>query len=133
METRVGIDLASSESIRESIREHGSHYLERVYTEGELRDCRADEGVDPLRLAARFAAKEATLKVLRPTDDAIPWRAIEVLRDPGGWVELRLSGAAAALAEAAGLTDFSVSLTHEGEMAAAVVIASCPRAIGGGP
>jgi holo-[acyl-carrier protein] synthase len=126
MATRVGIDLASSESIRESIREHGSHYLERVYTESELRDCRSAEGLDPLRLAARFAAKEATLKVLRPAGEGISWRMIEVLRDPGGWVELRLSGAAAALAEMAGLKDFSVSLTHEGEMAGAVVVASCP-------
>ena len=121
---RVGIDLVSVDSVREAIQTHSDRYLERVYTERELQDCRTSAGVDPERLAARFAAKEATLKVLRPTDQTIPWRAIEVLRDPSGWVELQLSGPAAALAAAAGLTDFSVSLTHEGGFASAIVVAS---------
>jgi holo-[acyl-carrier protein] synthase len=124
MPLRVGIDLVSVSSVRDSIQRHAERYLERVYTEGELRDCQSAADVDPERLAARFAAKEATLKVLRPTDQTIPWRAIEVLRDPSGWVELQLSGPAAALAAAAGLTDFSVSLTHEGGFASAIVVAS---------
>jgi holo-[acyl-carrier protein] synthase len=123
---RVGIDLVSVSSVQEAIRLHAKSYLERVYSERELQDCRLSQGIAPERLAARFAAKEATLKVLRPADDAVPWHAIEVLRDPSGWVELRLSGGAAALANAAGLTEFSVSLTHEDGMAAAVVVASCP-------
>ena len=121
---RVGIDLVSVQSVRDSMRLHAERYMERVYTERELHDCRTSEGIAPERLAARFAAKEATLKVLRPTDEAIPWHAIEVLRDPSGWVELQLSGPAATLAAAAGLTDFSVSLTHEGGFASAIVVAS---------
>jgi holo-[acyl-carrier protein] synthase len=124
MPLRVGIDLVSVSSVRDSIQRHAERYLERIYTERELQDCRTPAGVDPERLAARFAAKEATLKVLRPTDQTIPWRAIEVLRDPSGWVELQLSGPAAHLAAAAGLTDFSVSLTHEGGFASAIVVAS---------
>jgi len=124
MPLRVGIDLVSVSSVRDSIQRHAERYLERVYTEGELRDCQSAADVDPERLAARFAAKEATLKVLRPTDEAIPWHAIEVLRDPSGWVELQLSGPAATLAAATGLTDFSVSLTHEGGFASAIVVAS---------
>jgi holo-[acyl-carrier protein] synthase len=123
---RVGIDLVSVESVQEAIRLHAERYLERIYTENELRDCQALQGLDPLRLAARFAAKEATLKVLRPADEAVPWNAIEVLRDPAGWVELKLTGSAAALATASGLSDFSVSLTHESGFASAVVIATYP-------
>jgi holo-[acyl-carrier protein] synthase len=126
MAMRVGIDLVSVDSIQKAIQLHAERYLERVYTKDELHDCRAPEGVDPLRLAARFAAKEATLKVLRPTDEAIPWNAIEVLRDPAGWVELKLSGSAATLAAASGLSDFSVSVTHEDRFASAVVIATYP-------
>jgi holo-[acyl-carrier protein] synthase len=124
MAVRVGIDLVSVDSVRASIQRHATHYLERIYTERELQDCRTPAGVDPERLAARFAAKEATLKVLRPTDEAVPWHAIEVLSDPSGWVELQLSGPAAALAATSGLTDFSVSLTHEGGFASAIVVAS---------
>ena len=40
---------------------------------------------------------------------------------------MALSGHAANLAEAAGITDLAVSLTHEGDMAAAVVVALCRR------
>ena len=71
------------------------------------------------------------MKVLRPRDGAVPWTAIEVRRDPGGWVEVELSGAAAELAEAAGVAELAVSLTHEGEFAAAVVVADDATTIRG--
>ena len=121
---RVGIDLVSIDSVHESIREHGARYLERVHTERELHDCHTEQGPVAERLAARFAAKEATIKVLRPSpDDAVPWRSIEVVRHSSGWVGLELAGPAAALAEAAGLHDFALSITHEQGHAAAVVVA----------
>jgi holo-[acyl-carrier protein] synthase len=122
---RVGIDLVSVDSVRDSIQAHAEHYLERIYTERELQDCRTPSGVDPERLAARFAAKEATLKVLRPDGVGIPWDAIEVRRHPAGWVELELSGPAAALAAQAGVTELALSIAHEDGFATAVVIADC--------
>jgi len=127
MPLRVGTDLVLIETVRESIDAHAEHYLERVYTEREVADCRTSDGIDPERLAARFAAKEATLKVLRPREEGIPWNAIEVRRDPSGWVELALSGPAASLAADAGVTDLSLSISHEGQFATAVVIASCSQ------
>jgi holo-[acyl-carrier protein] synthase len=123
MAVRVGIDLVSVDTVRESIREHGDRYLERIYTEAELRDCLGAEGTVPERLAARFAAKEATIKVLRPTDEPIPWRDIEVIRHRSGWVELELGGCAATLAAGQSLGDFAVSVSHEAGFATAVVIA----------
>jgi holo-[acyl-carrier protein] synthase len=123
---RVGIDLVSVDSVRESIQTHASHYLTRVYTDREVLDCKGANGVDPERLAGRFAAKEATLKVLRPREEGIPWNAIEVRRDPSGWVELELSGPAAALAGDAGITELSLSIAHEAGFATAVVVAHCP-------
>jgi holo-[acyl-carrier protein] synthase len=121
---RVGIDLASVDSVAESVQEHGQHYLERVYTDAELRDCESEAGVLAERLAARFAAKEAAIKVLRPgAQDVLPWRSIEVLSTLSGAVALQLSGPAAALAAEAGIEDLQVSITHEGLHACAVVIA----------
>jgi holo-[acyl-carrier protein] synthase len=125
MSLRVGTDLVFVDTVRESIASHGEHYLTRVYTERELEDCRSANGVDAERLAARFAAKEATMKVLRPRDEGIPLRSIEVRRDPDGWVELELSGAAAALANQSGVTELALSIAHEGEFATAVVVACC--------
>lgn len=120
---RVGIDLVSVSAVRDSIREHGERYLKRVYSETELEDCRAAGGYSAERLAARFAAKEATLKVLRPDDEAVPWRTITVMRHRAGWLELELSGRAATLAEEAGLDGFALSISHESGYASAVVVA----------
>jgi holo-[acyl-carrier protein] synthase len=123
MARRVGIDLVSVSAVRESITEHGERYLKRFYTEDELRDCDTGQGIVVERLAARFAAKEATLKVLRPGDEAIPWRTIGVVRHGPGWVTVELSGRAADLAAEHGLTDFELSISHEDGYASAVVIA----------
>jgi holo-[acyl-carrier protein] synthase len=121
---RVGIDLVAAEEVRETLRTaHGERYLERVYTDRELEDCRTATGIDPERLAARFAAKEATLKVLPLGDEGVALNAIEVRREPSGRVHVELSGRAADLAAEAGIAELSMSLTHQGGFAAAVVVA----------
>ncbi len=114
----------SVEAVRESLSTHGRHYLDRVYTDREIRDCTGPDGLDPERLAARFAAKEAALKVLRPGEVGLSLREIEVVRSPGGWVDIELSGPAALLAQDSGLSGFAVSITHEAGFASAVVIAT---------
>lgn len=126
MSPRVGIDLTSVGAVRDAISAHGEHYLNRIYTPGELADCSGD----PARLAGRFAAKEAAIKVLRPTpQDPLPWLDIEVVRQPGGHVELQLFGLVAVHAARQGLDEFAVSLTHEGDAACAVVLAQASPAL----
>jgi holo-[acyl-carrier protein] synthase len=124
MSVRVGIDLVAVQSVRDAVSEHGERYLTRIYTDAEIRECRTPQGLFPERLAARFAAKEATIKVLRPQDEPIPWRSIELVRHPSGWVELELSGRAATLAAEQRLGSFAVSVSHEAGFATAVVIAN---------
>jgi holo-[acyl-carrier protein] synthase len=120
MSYRVGIDLVAVVSIADSISTHGDRYLQRIFTAQELEDCAGATE----RLAARYAAKEAMLKVLRPgPEDSVPWNEIEVVRNPGGWVEIALSGRAGHLAAVTGIGGFAVSLTHEEGYASAVVIA----------
>jgi holo-[acyl-carrier protein] synthase len=133
MPLRTGIDLVSVDSVREAVAAHGERYLSRVYTERELADCRTPNGVDAERLAARFAAKEAAFKALRVGDDAVAWRDVETLRDPTGWVKLILKGSAADIALSAGITDVSLSITHERGFAAAVVIAEIPKSADSDP
>jgi holo-[acyl-carrier protein] synthase len=118
MPITVGIDLVSPDEISESLRMYGDRYLQRIYTEQELRDC----GSNVQRLAARFAAKEATMKALGRTDEPLPWRSIGVRRDPSGRPSIQLSDEAALLAEQRGAVEVSVSLTHERELAGAVVL-----------
>jgi holo-[acyl-carrier protein] synthase len=123
MPLRIGTDLVAVSVVRDSLADHADRYLERVYTGAEIRDSESEGGPAPHRLAARFAAKEAALKVLRPGETAVPWTEIEVVREPAGWVRLALSGAAASLAEAGGLSNFALSISHEGDYATAVVVA----------
>jgi holo-[acyl-carrier protein] synthase len=124
MTISIGIDLTSSDAVAESLHAHGTRYLERVYTDRERRDCVRQAGhPDADRLAARFAAKEATLKALRREDEPIPWTSIGVCSDGAGRPSLELTGPAAALARHRGVAGLSVSLTHEGQFAAAVVVA----------
>jgi len=124
MPLRIGIDLVSVASIEESIRNHAASYLRRVFTDVELTDCTAADGQpDASRLAARFAVKEAALKVLRQGDEAIPWREIGVRSDRHGRPSVELAGAAEASARRQGYDTLDVSLTHEGPFAAAVVVA----------
>ncbi len=123
---RVGVDVASIAEVAEAA--VSPSYLERVYTDHERACCTGSAEVVAAGLAARFAAKEAVVKVLRPTGPRPPWRSIEVRRTAGGACELVLSGAASQLAAEAGISEITLSLTHEGPWAAAVVVALCDDA-----
>lgn len=121
---RVGIDLVATSSVNEALTRRPEQYLRRVYTQREVADCSRRAAVDPQLLAARFAAKEAVMKILRPpADQAVPWRCIGVHRQASGAPCVELRGAAAALAARQGIGVISISLTHEGDTSAAIAIA----------
>jgi holo-[acyl-carrier protein] synthase len=129
---RVGVDLVSVADMAESVERFGDRYVYRIFTPHEVACCRSDlpsgrscPGYSFESMAARFAAKEATVKVLRPVGPRPEWRSIEVHRAAGGWCEIRLSGRAATMAAEVGIDDLAVSLTHEASMAAAVVVGMC--------
>jgi holo-[acyl-carrier protein] synthase len=121
-ELRLGTDIVDVRSVEASIERFGRRYLERVYTDAEIAYCCAEATGGAERFAARFAAKEATLKVLRPSDWRPEWRHIEVVRQEGGWCEINLRGRAAALAAEQGVQIVSCSLAHERSYATAVVL-----------
>lgn len=120
---RVGADLIQVETVRESIDRFGSRYLERVFTAAEIEYCQRSDAEMHRRFAARFAAKEAVLKVLRPDQHWFDWRSIEITKAPGGWCEVELHGPARELAKQAGIMDWSLSLSHEDSYALATVSA----------
>jgi len=94
--------------------------VERLFTERERRDTK----MKPERLAARFAAKEATLKTLKVGVGGAAWHDIEVRKQPSGAPMLHLTGRAAELAKELGLATFEISLTHTDISAAAIVVAT---------
>jgi holo-[acyl-carrier protein] synthase len=119
----VGVDLVRIGDVADSMARFGDRYTNRLFTEGEIRYCRQESHLAGERFAARFAAKEATIKVLRPKNtDAVSWRSIEVRRMDDGWCEIVLHGGAEALARREGVSRLSVSMSHEQEYAIATVV-----------
>ncbi len=122
----VGIDLVKISETADSVERYGDRYLQRLYTATERADCQRRGTSGPASLAARFAAKEALLKALRPDPDETPeWTSIEVVSSASGAPGLRLHGVCADLADSRRVRSLAVSLTHEGEYASAVVVAMC--------
>jgi holo-[acyl-carrier protein] synthase len=119
---RVGCDLVELTEVENSLATFGEKYLRRIFTASELEDCAGPTNI--ARLAARFAAKEAAIKAFAVPESAFVPTEIEVVSSQS-LPRLQLSGAAARLADFQGWSDVSLSLSHTGCHAAAVLVAVC--------
>jgi holo-[acyl-carrier protein] synthase len=119
----VGIDIQPINEVEASLNNFGNRYRRLLFTDSELRHC-GNGPATPSRLAARFAAKEAVLKILNVGESVPSWRSIEVERTKDGRPEIVLHGEAAEIARLGGMHDLSVSLSHAGGVATAAVVAS---------
>ena len=114
----TGVDIIEIPRVQRVLAGYGRRFLERIFTEGEIAYCR---GRAP-NLAARFAAKEATMKALGTGTRGVSWKDIEVLRRESGEPHIRLSGRAEACAQRLGVVEISLSLSHCQEYAVAFVV-----------
>jgi holo-[acyl-carrier protein] synthase len=116
----VGIDVAEIDRFAATMRRTpnmaGRLFLERelLLPSGEQRGYAS--------LAARFAAKEAVAKALG-APGGLRWVDAEVVRDPSGRPRLVLHGGVAEEAAAQGISTWHLSLSHDGGVATAVVVA----------
>jgi holo-[acyl-carrier protein] synthase len=118
----LGMDLVQVERIRQVLEKRGAAFLERIFSADERADCPSEKAA-PEFFAGRFAVKEAVLKVLGTGwGTGVNWLDIEVQRQPGGAPGVRLSGAAAQVAEQRGIAQVHVTITHDGGMAAAMAV-----------
>jgi holo-[acyl-carrier protein] synthase len=118
----LGIDIVETARIRQVIERHGDQFLNRVYTP-------AEQAIGKIRASAhhfyagRWAAKEAAAKALGcGIGQECAFNEIEVVDSEIGVPSLVFSGSAARTAAALGARNVRVSITHEREYAAAVVI-----------
>jgi holo-[acyl-carrier protein] synthase len=119
---RIGCDVHPISEIAESIELFGERYLERVFTPVERAQTEGPMALE--RLAGRFAAKEAVLKVLQvPSTASVPWQSIEVRTGRNGVPYVVLSGTARAMAQRQGISRVDISLSHDGGIAMAVAAA----------
>jgi holo-[acyl-carrier protein] synthase len=121
MALRIGIDIVDVAEIEDSVARFGDRYLRRIYTQRELEACA--DGANVRRLAAHFAAKEATFKAISANDSAIDWRSVEVQLGAHGDATVELSGPAQWLAGSEGIVTLTASVGRTRRHAAAVVVA----------
>jgi holo-[acyl-carrier protein] synthase len=118
----IGLDTVDVARFREVLARR-PRLIARVFTEAEQDEC--GRRADPVPgLAARFAAKEATMKALGVGLGGFAMRDVEVLRSSSGAPTLTTSGRASELVASAGIDRLLVSLTHSGLVASAVVVAT---------
>jgi holo-[acyl-carrier protein] synthase len=116
----VGVDAIEIERIAAALEKFGDRFLRRIYTEAE-RDRYRNR---PAELAARFAAKEAVMKVLGTGVRGVRWRDIEVLPNRRGKPIVRLHKTAADRARLLGFRHIAISLTHSRSDSIAMVAAT---------
>ena len=102
---------------------------ERLFTEAE-RVTLSGNPRSPESLAARFAAKEAVAKALG-APAGLHWYDCEIVTDPDGRPWLTVSGSVAAEASKRGITRWHLSLSHDGGIASAMVVAERLDDVGG--
>ena len=107
-----GIDLVDCPRIEEMIQNHHERFLDRVFTKAE--QAYADSARNRIeRLAGRFAAKEAVLKLIGTGwRGKIAWTDIEILANSLGQPIVTLSGEVEKIANESGIEQISVSITH---------------------
>lgn len=110
----IGVDIVDVPRFGRQL-ERTPALRERLFTE--------EERNLPLRsLAARFAAKEAIAKALS-APAGMNWQDCSIIKDAAGDPQVHISGSVAAAAALRGISSWHLSLSHDGDMAIAMVVA----------
>ena len=118
-----GIDLVDFPRIESMVARHGERFLDRVFTKREQADAQAVHNRVE-KLAGRFAAKEAVLKLLGTGwRGKIAWTDIEVTNNSSGQPEVRMGGEVKRIADEAGIDQIALSITHTANFAIASAVA----------
>ena len=117
---RVGTDLIEVSRVRASL-ERTPSFAQKVYTAREVAYCEGRGGGKYESYAGRFAGKEAVLKAL--------WlgirhslREVEILNEESGRPRVILHGKTLEYAEAAGVEEIEITISHTRELAQAVAL-----------
>lgn len=118
-----GIDLVDFGRIEEMISRHGERFLERIFTAAEQAYAESNKN-SVEKLAGRFAAKEAILKLVGTGwRGKIAWTDIEIVNTAAGQPEVTLVGEVEEIANRLGIKHISISITHTANFAIASAVA----------
>lgn len=118
-----GIDLVDFPRIEQMMQRHGERFLKRVFTHVEQAYAEASRN-SVEKLAGRFAAKEAILKLMGTGwRGKIAWTDIEITNNASGQPEVTLRGEVKDIADRLGIGHISISITHTANFAIASAVA----------
>ncbi len=118
-----GIDLVDCPRIEEMVARHGERFIQRIFTAAEQAYAEANKNKIE-KLAGRFAAKEAILKLMGTGwRGKIAWTDIEIKNNSSGQPEVTLDGEVEKIADKLGIKHISVSITHTANFAIASAVA----------
>jgi holo-[acyl-carrier protein] synthase len=115
----TGVDTVSLSRFESKLAET-PRLKDRLFLDIETVNDGAEASVQTL--AGRFAAKEAVIKALGG-EPGIEWHGIEVGKESSGKPVIWLHGQTAKLALRAGVRKFHLSISHDGDVVVAFVIA----------
>lgn len=110
----VGVDLVDLNRFESKIAE-STLFAERIFTTNE-------RTAKPESLAGYWAAKEAFIKAVGHSN-GISFQEMEVIKDSHGKPSLQLSGQTADVAKDLGISNLHLSISHDGNMAVAMLVA----------
>jgi holo-[acyl-carrier protein] synthase len=122
----TGVDMIEVERVERALTRltTGMRFRARVFTEGEIAYCESRGHPRYQSYAARFAAKEATMKALGTGwNRNVGWSEIEVVRERGQAPTIRLHGKSGEFAHRRGIVRIHLSLSHTAAHAIAHAIA----------
>lgn len=118
-----GIDLVDCPRIEAMIERHGERFVQRIFTAAEQAYAESNKNKIE-KLAGRFAAKEAILKLMGTGwRGKIAWTDIEIINNSSGQPEVTLDGEVEKIADKLGIKHISVSITHTANFAIASAVA----------
>lgn len=126
----IGNDLADIERVGRIYERHGFHFVKNILTPAELEMMK--EYRNPAEfIAGRWAAKEAFSKALGTgMCDQCAFVETEILRDERGKPYVRLHAATEETARRLGIVRIHVSISHEKNLAMAMVLLEAADAEG---
>ncbi len=108
----IGTDIVECLRIGRMVEHHGELFLNRVYTEREIRYCQARKRAVE-HFAGRWAAKEAILKCLGTGwRRGLCWTDMEIRNTQVGQPEVLLCGAAKDLAQSLRISEILLTISH---------------------
>lgn len=120
MKIKCGTDIVEIERIKDSIEKLGDKFLNKIYTEEEIKYCESKGKQKYQHYAARFAVKEAAFKAVSESIKdkySVCWKDFETINDKNGRPSLNIL-----CINAKKIESIDVSISHCKQYATANVV-----------